>query len=349
MLFDESSRRITVADMAPHVHSFLPQENKVEKLVSWLRNWIMLSLECGKIRPLDMLPLKSDLAVHIGVSQGTIQNVFRRLEDEGIIESKQRIGSYIKDRTKDSSEKLTSKRELAVEIIKKYIIENGYNVGDTLISTRKLANIIGISNTTLGVAILNLVANGVLIKQKNTFVVKDVSFKVQKVQTKTLVEKVAENLKEYIQSNYKSGDKLPPNSVLMKLFNVSSKTIHDSIKLLAREGYLYTRRGQYGTIICDGINKKHIEPYCYEKILHKIRAYLVDNCQVGDKLPSIKFMAQEYETSEKTVKKALDALSEDGYLTFSRGRYGGTFVMDIPQPLGETYKWLAISSDYISN
>ena len=54
-----------------------------------------------------------------------------------------------------------------------------------------------------------------------------------------------------------------------------------------------------------------------------------------------------YKTSEKTVKKALDNLAEDGYLMFMRGRYGGTFVMDIPQAKGEAYKWLAINSDYV--
>ena len=54
-----------------------------------------------------------------------------------------------------------------------------------------------------------------------------------------------------------------------------------------------------------------------------------------------------YQISEKTIKKALDNLAEDGYLTFTRGRYGGTFVMDIPQTSEEAYKWLAISNDYI--
>ena len=57
----------------------------------------------------------------------------------------------------------------------------------------------------------------------------------------------------------------------------------------------------------------------------------------------------QYETSEKTIKKALDNLAEEGYIAFSRGRYGGTFVLDIPQSSGEAYKWLAISTDYMTN
>ena len=51
-----TENRITVADMAPHIHSFLPNENKVEKLTNWLANWIDLSLDCGKIKPYDFLP-----------------------------------------------------------------------------------------------------------------------------------------------------------------------------------------------------------------------------------------------------------------------------------------------------
>ncbi len=76
--------KITVADMSPHIHHFQPNENKVEKILEWIKNWIQMSLECGKIHPYYLLPSKADLAYHIGVSQGTMQNVFRLLEDAGI-------------------------------------------------------------------------------------------------------------------------------------------------------------------------------------------------------------------------------------------------------------------------
>ena len=66
-------------------------------------------------------------------------------------------------------------------------------------------------------------------------------------------------------------------------------------------------------------------------------------------LSQVQDLAKEYNTSEKTIKKALNNLAEDGYLTFSRGRYGGTFILDLPQESGEAYKWLAISTDYMSN
>lgn len=342
--------RISVAEMAPHVHSFKHGENKVEKILNWLINWITNSLECGKIKPFDLLPSKADLACHICVSQGTIQNVFRLLEDAGYVESKQRIGTYIKDLNRDSKmEKLTSKRELAIEIIKKYLNENNYKEGDILISARKLAQKTGISNTTLRMAIAHLVTNGILEKRQLSFVVTNTDFKVENVSIKTLAEKVAEEIATYISLNLRAGDKLPANYVLAKKFQVSIKTIHDAVKLLSKSGLVYTRRGQYGTVVLGNNEEYKNDSYFYEKFEQKIRQYIIDNCQIGDKLPSIREFAKHYETSEKTIKKALDNLAEDGFLTFSRGRYGGTFVMDIPQSSGEAYKWLAISTDYVPN
>lgn len=346
---DKNYRKITVADMAPHVHSFKPNENKVDKIVSWLKNWISLSLECGKIRPYDLLPSKADLACHIGVSQGTMQNAFRLIEDEGYVESKQRVGTYIKGRKTLESEKLTSKRELAIEIIKKYLSENGYKVGDIFISTRKLAQITGISNTTLRMATANLVASGILVKDRNSYIVNNIDYAIENIELKTLVEKVADSLRIYIKENLSSGDKLPSNIELKQIFKTSIKTIHDAVKLLTKEGLLYSRRGQYGTIVIADVPDKMNDLYFYEKFEQKIRHYISENCQAGDKLPTIREFAQKYCTSEKTIKKALDNLAEDGYLTFSRGRYGGTFVLDIPQNVTEAYKWLAISTDYIDS
>lgn len=334
-------RRITVAEMAPHIHSFLPNENKVKKLADWLRDWIENGLKSKKIEPDDLLPTKGDLACHIGVSQGTVQSAYRIVEDLGLVESKQRIGTYIKNSAK-TSEKLTSKRELAITIIKNILLENNYQVGDKIISIRELARITGISNTTLVTAFSYLVSQGILEKKNNSFILLSRNLNIENIETKTLVEKVAENIKHYAL-NLSAGDKLPPNIELAKKFNVSVKTVHDAIKLLSKEGLLHTRRGRYGT----SISKDNTEPYHYEKIEQKIRQYIAENAQVGDKLPSIKEFAKLFNTSEKTVKTALDNLAEDGYLTFTRGRYGGTFVMDIPQGVNEAYKWLAINSEYV--
>lgn len=342
-----SQNQITVADLAPHIHSFLPNENKVDKITKWLISWIDLSLDCGKIKPYDFMPSKMDLACHIGVSQGTVQNAYRRLEDAGYIESKQKIGSYIKPKSSKSNvEKLTSKRDFTVELIKRYILESNSKIGDRLDSCRNIAKFLGVSSATIGLAMTKLTSMGIIEKRQKNYYVLSLDFSISKIVAKTLAEKISESLLEYINKNLKEGDKLPTNIELMKKFNVSVKTIHDAIKILTKQGVLYTRRGQYGTIILG--EKSVVNEYFYEKFEHKIKTYIANNCQIGDKLPSIKDLALSYGTSEKTIKKALDNLSEDGYLAFSRGRYGGTFVADIPQASGEAYKWLAISSNYVS-
>lgn len=347
MLQSNLPRQITVAEMAPHVHSFLPGENKVNKISSWLKNWLEKSLEKGVIKPYDLLPSKGDLAFHTGVSKGTIQSVFRIVEDYGLLESKQRVGTYIKLRTvpERKSQKLTSKREHAIEVIKRYIKENNYKEGDYLISIRKLSKCTGISTATIRIAISTLIFERILKKENNIFIVNNIDFELFNVKRETLVEKISESLKKYIYKNYDAGDKLPSNSVLAEKFQVSIKTIHDALKLLSKEGILYTRRGQYGTIVVDKV-EKNIQ-YYYELIESRIRNYIMYNCNVGSRLPSIVEMSKEYQVSAKTVKKALDNLADEGYITFVRGRYGGTFVTDIPQG-NESYKWLAISKEYVS-
>lgn len=342
------SRRITVAEMAPHIHHFGIKENKVNKLSAWLKDWILKKLKSGEIKPYDMLPLKGDLACHIGVSLGTMQNVFREVEDSGLIESKQRIGAYIKNPKEPcQSPKLTSKREIAIEFVKTYLANGNYQPGEYLISCRKLSKELNISNATIRLALDHLVLEGVLEKSNKMYIIKRIDFELQTLTKKSLVEKISESLEEYIKENYSEGDKIPNNTELSNLFNVSIKTIHDSIKLLTKEGLLYAKRGQYGTIVANSATKNEL--YSYEKVELKIKNYIFNNCEIGAKLPSILEFAQEFSVSPKTIKKALDCLAEDGYLTFSRGRYGGTFVTDIPQVGNEAYKWLALSSDYIPN
>ena len=50
--------------------------------------------------------------------------------------------------------------------------------------------------------------------------------------------------------------------------------------------------------------------------------------------------------SPNTIRKAYQNLAKEGYLGFSRGRYGGTFVLDIPDTGMESFKWLAVNPQY---
>ena len=339
-------KKIQLSEMTPHVHSFAPNESKADKLSKWLLAWIVMSLKKGKISSGDLLPSKAEIACHIGVSLGTMQNVFRLLEDAGYIESKQKLGSFIKDRSGKHVEKLTSKKDLASDSIKRYLKDTKASAGDALPPMRELAKNIGVSTATVRAAVLSLVVQGILEKKDNEFILTGRSFRAQNITSKTLAEKVASNIKQYIIKNLKPDDKLPSNKALAKKFKVSLKTVNDAIKLLSSEGIVYARRGQYGTTVQSITGGNRHAQYNYEKIEKQIRNYIVSNCKAGDKLPPIKELAKKYLTSEKTVKKALDNLAEEGCLAFVRGRYGGTFVTEVPVSDKESYTWLALNSGY---
>ena len=340
----QQHRQITVSEMSPHIHRFAYGENKVDKISSWLINWIRFSLECGNIKPYDMLPTKGALAFHIGVSKGTMQNVFRYVEDCGYIESKQRVGTYICFKKKGkNTEKLTSKREFAAEVIKKFLVENNYKTGDKLISTRKLSTLTGVSVATIRIAMNSLISDGIIEKHNNAFIVSSSCIKYNEVQVETLVEKTATKLKKYIEENFKTNERIPANNELAKVFKVSVKTIHDAVKQLVKDGILSTRRGQYGTIYSKNFENVMYE---YERVEFKLRHYISEHCKIGTKLPSMVVFSKQFDTSTKTIKKALDNLADEGYITCTRGRYGGTFVTDMPQSTNEAYKWLALSPEY---
>ncbi len=68
--------------------------------------------------------------------------------------------------------------------------------------------------------------------------------------------------------------------------------------------------------------------------------------QVGDKLDSERVMAQQYGINRMTVRNALKALEEEGYVKAYRGR--GTFVSRIPESSGQKIEIGAGSGAVIS-
>src|SRR5574344_2706902 len=89
-------------------------EAKSVVIANWLISWIKEDFASGKIEEMELLPKKAELEYHLGVSIGTIQNSLRYIEDNGYVESKQCIGTFVKDWRKTSNcvRKLTSKREV---------------------------------------------------------------------------------------------------------------------------------------------------------------------------------------------------------------------------------------------
>lgn len=347
-------------------------ESKSVVIAKWLMTWLDNDLESGKIQINNILPSKSEFAYLLGVSIGTMQNAFRYIEDMGYVESKQCIGTLVRNSKEKTStiRKLTSKRELAVEAIKRYILTDGFKIGSQLPSSRTIATIIGFSSNTTRLA-LEYLANHKIVKHKfknsNEYgwVLETLDFDVKnsnpKQSSETLVDMVVKDLEAYISKNLKVGDKIPAHSVLSKGLKASVKTIHDALKVLIDRGILFARRGRYGTSVIKlpQSNDYSQKPetsifasaqetafYHYEKTQNHLKRMIAQDYEIGDKLPSIMELSKSLDLSPNTIRKAFHNLAKEGYLVFSRGRYGGTFVIDIPEVEAQTFKWLAVNPQY---
>lgn len=343
-------------------------QSKAIVIGKWLIDWIKHDLSCGRIEVNNLLPSKSSLAYFLGVSVGTVQNAVRYVEDEGFVCSKQCIGTLISAQSSCGIRKLTSKRETAIKDIQNFIVEKDFKVGENLPSSRYIASVIGCSANTARLALEYLCTTGVLEHRfKNSkdsgWVLKSVSFNSnENCEQKTLVAKVESDLKSYIDANLKPGDKLPAHGELSAILKVSIKTIHDALKTLIEDGILLPRRGRYGTTVLklpseQNSGAERMETsifasaqdtafYYYEKTQNHIKKMISENYEIGSKLPSIEELSKEMDLSPNTIRKAFQNLAKEGYLAFSRGRYGGTFVIDIPETEEETFKWLAVNPQY---
>lgn len=368
-------KRIDINELPKEIPNFKNSfESKDSIIKKWLSDWIVSGFKKGKLEENSLLPKKADLAYYLGVSVGTVQNAIRCVEDSGLVESKQRIGTVIRNASAQNPiiRKSTSKREKVITEIKKYIVENALKAGDSLPSARQLATITGHSTNTVRLALENLSSNGIIeAKMFRTndanWTIKEIpqidpEFAAETLSSETLVKKVEKDLKDYISANHKVGDRLPAHFELSEILKVSIKTVHDAMKGLIEERILLARRGRYGTTIIRMPRENVLQPekeisifakaedaqfYSYQKIENEIKTFIKDNFEIGEKLPSMENLAQKFDVSSNTIRKALQNLSKQGFVQFSRGRYGGTFVSDIPEAEdGQAFRWLAVSPDY---
>ncbi len=333
--------------------------------------WLMHLIDSDKcIKPNTLLPSKPELAYLLGVSIGTIQNALRYIEDLGYVESKQCIGTLVRDRNNNEfcMRKLTSKREIAINAIKKYILDKNFIINQNLPSSRSIASSIGCSANTTRLALEYLGTLGIIehkFKKSNEtgWIVKSLDFEIDKNtdENLTLVKKVETDLKNFIKTNLKIGDKIPAHADLSSKLSVSIKTIHDALKFLIDDGILMARRGRYGTTVIRMPDEKNTYEkketsifapapdtafYYYEKTQNHIKRMIAENYEIGSKLPSILELSKQLDLSPNTIRKAFHNLAKEGYLAFSRGRYGGTFVIDIPETGEQAFKWLAVNPKY---
>ena len=236
-------------------------------------------------------------------------------------------------------------------------------IGDIMPPSRQLAREINMTLNTVRGAISTLITEDVLeYNNKKDLLVKNIEFILNANANETsLVNKVRDDLKQYICDNFKIGDKLPSHDELAKEFNVSMKTIHNAVQMLVKENMLLPRRGAYGTTIINTSLNSVMEPrremsifapaqetafYHYQKIQNKIKNIITEQYDIGSKLPSINEFSKMLDISPNTIRKALNNLAKDGILRFTRGRYGGTYVIDMPEVAEQTFRWLAVNPQY---
>lgn len=372
-------RKIPISQLNKNLPDFKNSAISKDKLIlNWLCAWLKAEFAEGKISPCDVLPPKVEIAKLLNVSSSTVQNAIRYGEDLGHFQSKQRVGTCVlnlMEKKENKFEKANSKKDVAKLEVKKLILNLGLEIGSKLPSSRTIAAEIGTSHNTVRLALESLVMDEILVqkfykkREKSWFLNSEINLtQVEKkftnskgVTNDTLPKKLENLIKNYIINNFKIGDKIPTNAQLAVIFNVSLKTVNDTMKILQKTGLVHSRRGQYGTIFLgkhiggekheksifmSGHKKEQAGTnfqYSWEKIVGQIKKYIEKNCEIGDKTPSIKEFATLFSTSTNTIRHAISELCEVGILHTQRGKFGGTYVTALPEETQETYAWLALN------
>ena len=375
-------RRISISEINQPVPDFKNSTATKDSLVAqYLSDFITNAISNGDAEVGNLLPTKKELSNRLGVSMGTVQNAIRHIEDQGYVESKQRIGTMIcnRDAKSDDLRKQTSKREIAIVAIKKYILNNGVQAGEALPSSRDLAKAIGSAPNTTRLALENLSSTGVIDSKgtrgnKANWILREVpmithedkAIDKDEVDTDTLVDQVERDLKELIKNEYNVNDKLPAHFELSELLKVSIKTVHDAMKRLSEQGIIRPKRGRYGTSILRMPSAGQFFPkqessifataveasmYNYEKVERHLKSMIKNEYKVGDKLPAMGKLSEDLNVSSNTIRKALQQLADDNVVSFTRGRYGGTFITNIPEVKGNNnnyFTWLSVNPQHIA-
>ena len=358
-------KHIPISEFADFIRSNY-EGTKTDFLVNAIEKWIYDNFN-KTIYPNDLMPTKKLMADLLDISTGTVQNIYRQLENKGLLYSKQCVGTMIADINNKNIQlrKSSSKRDLAIELIKTFIKKNKFKKNNQLPSVRAISQYIGIPVNTTGMAMECLVNDGIVKKLQNKdqcWVLENDKFEININNNSTLIENVTLDLKDYIAKNLKLGSKLPTHQKLSQMLKVSIKTIHCAIELLTQEGILLPKRGRYGTCVIKMPNTSTLQPniesaifakaqftarYHYNRIQDAIKSLIIEKYPMNSKLPSIVEMANLMDVSPNTIRKAFANLAKEGYLTFTRGKYGGTFVKKVPQTTdNQPFEWVAVNPKY---
>ncbi len=370
-------KQITLEDIKIPKPNFAASKTPKGQLISsWLIDLIKHLLECGLADVGDFLPTKEEFAKYLDVSSATMQISIRQVKNLGYLNSKQSIGTYIADFYSNDikQDDCLCHSSVASCKIKKIIIDEKIRLNFPILSISELAKRTNISQNTIRFALEDLAQKGYLQKKqlrgnkytwiykKEFFLTKDELMHGVNDENCTLTHQLVEKIKKYIERTYKIGDKIMPNLAFSNMFDVSVKTVNDAMKILNSRKIILSRRGKYGTIYLGGektdkmsfvssekkkMNLPQNYSYSWQKALHHLKKYIVENYEVGDKIPPIRELATILNVSPNTIRRALESLFQGGFLVSQRGKLGGIFLIDMPQSDEEAYRWLALNPDVI--
>jgi len=370
-----SLARIAVSQLPKQKPDFRASGLTKDVLVTqYLTDFIVGGLASGQLTESMLLPRKQDIAKFLGVSVGTVQNAIRVIEDLGHVESKQRIGTIVRksDEQPQRMRKLTSKRDRAIVAVKKFILDRKLEVGQPMPSAREISAAIGSATNTTRLAMEYLTNEGVLSSRHtrgNTYNWELIQLPTWDegddaglgISATTLIDQLERDLKGMIAAEFDVHTKLPPHLDLAERFKVSIKTVHDAMKRLNDQGIVASKRGRYGTFIVRKPDTAVYDEaanlfvavddprfYNYEKVEHHLKQLIAATYTIGDRLPAMMELAEKLNVSSNTIRRALQNLSDEGIVRFTRGRFGGTFVEK--QPLGKAtdsaaLQWVSVRSD----
>ena len=352
---------------------------KEDVVLNWLlemRNYVLIN----KIADFgDLIPSKKDISKFLGVSTGTVQNAVKYAEDLGFFTSRQCIGTQIADpNDKLSALKMFSKKDKSLLEIKKFLLNEGYEKDEIIPNSIELSSILKTSQNTIRLALKTLIEEGVIRKEmyskKPVLLLNSEIVLTEKekntssvIKNKNLSKILKDDIKKYLAQNYKTGEKIPTMQKFAKMFNVSIRTVNSAIKSLNKDKIILSRRGKYGSVFL-GANIKDLKSeksifmsvpeqkggkqknydYKWEIAFNNIKKYILKNHEAGDKILSVQEFAKKLNMSTTTIKKAVYELVHQGILYTQRGKYGGLFVVEMPQK-EDSYQWVAINPSYFEN
>jgi len=366
-------KHLTINDIKISPPDFNSKIPKGEIISNWLINWIKYSLEYGIADIGDYIPTKEMLADYLNVSTTTIQNSIRHVKNLGYLTSKQSMGTIIADfYSKDIIQNELQQNTITESKIKKIILDDKIALNSFLPSIKELSLKTDISQNTIRLALIHFEVKGYVEKIKakgnkyNWIYKKKFNLNQDEIlygvkdENYTLSHQLVKKIENYLEKTYKQGDKIHPNSTFANMFNVSIKTINDAMKTLNSKKIILSRRGKYGTIYL-GNNQNHKNDfltherkkidtsykyiYQWQKVLSHLKKYINENYETGDKIASIRELAQILNVSPNTIRRALTDLFKNGNLVAKCGKNGGIFIMEMPEIEGDSYRWLALNPD----